>query len=49
MDIYLESVGEATLLIELIDSESGSVLLRAADRRSSERQGMAFASNSVSN
>jgi hypothetical protein len=48
-DIYLESVGEATLLLKLIDSESGAVLLRAVDRRSAERQSMAFASNSVSN
>lgn len=32
-DVYLESVGTATLLIELIDSQSGAVLLRAIDRR----------------
>lgn len=48
-DIYLTSVGEATLLLEIIDSESGAVLLRAIDRRAAERPGMPFPSNSVSN
>ncbi len=32
-DLYLESLGEATLMIELVDSESGTVLLRAIDRQ----------------
>jgi uncharacterized protein DUF3313 len=49
VDIYLESAGEATLTLELLDSESNTVLLRATDRRSAERQSMPFASNSVSN
>ncbi len=49
MDIYLESIGQATLVLELVDAESNTVLLRATDRRSAERQNMAFASNSVSN
>ena len=45
----LESAGEATLMLELLDAESNTVLLRATDRRSAERQSMPFASNSVSN
>jgi len=49
VDIYLESAGEATLMLELLDAESNTVLLRATDRRSAERQSMPFASNSVSN
>ena len=48
VDIYLDSVGEATLVLELVDAESNTVLLRASDRRSAERQSMPFASNSVS-
>ncbi len=34
--IYLSSVGAATLVIELRDSESGEVLARAADRRAAD-------------
>lgn len=49
VDIYLESVGEATLALELVDSESNAVLVRAVDRRSAERQNMGFPSNNVSN
>lgn len=49
VDIYLESAGEATLMLELLDAESNAVLLRATDRRSAERQSMPFASTSVSN
>jgi len=33
-EIYLSSVGEATLVIEGVDSMSGEVLFRAVDRRS---------------
>ncbi len=33
-EIYLSSVGEATLVVEGIDSMSGEVLFRAVDRRS---------------
>lgn len=32
-DIYLTEVGEATLVLEVSDSRSGGVLVRAADRR----------------
>jgi hypothetical protein len=48
-DIYLSAVGEATLLLEMIDSESGAVLIRSVDRRAAESMGMAVESNSVSN
>ena len=48
-DVYLSSVGEATLVIELIDSQSESVLIRGVDRRAAEVVGVAVRSNSVSN
>ena len=32
-DIYLKSVGEATLVIEISDSESNAPLVRIVDRR----------------
>jgi len=35
-DVYLRSVGEATLVLELYDSESGEILARAVDRRAAE-------------
>jgi hypothetical protein len=35
-DVYLRSVGEATLVLELYDSESGELLARAVDRRAAE-------------
>ena len=38
-DIYLSSVGEATLVIELKDSLSGETIYRAIDRRAAERAG----------
>jgi hypothetical protein len=38
-DIYLSSVGEATLILEVIDSMSGEVIARAVERRSAERPG----------
>jgi hypothetical protein len=47
--IYLRSVGEATLVIELVDSISNTVLVRAIDRRAAERHGQPTPSNSVSN
>ncbi len=48
-DVYLSSVGEATLVLELIDSQSEAVLIRSVDRRAAERIGMATSSNSVNN
>lgn len=44
--VYLTSVGEATLIVELRDSESGEVLARAADRRAAESP-FAFEVNEV--
>jgi len=44
--VYLTSVGEATLVIELRDSESGEVLARIADRRAAE-SAFAFEVNNV--
>jgi len=44
--VYLTSVGEATLVIELRDSESNEVLARAADRRAAESP-FAFEVNNV--
>ncbi len=38
-EVFLSSVGEATLVLEVIDSMSGDVLFRAADRRAAERAG----------
>lgn len=38
-EIYLESVGEATLVLELADSLSGETIYRAVDRRRMERPG----------
>ena len=38
-DIFLSSVGEATLIIELRDSLSGETIYRAIDRRAAERAG----------
>ena len=35
-EIYLSRVGEATLVFELRDSESGAILLRAVDREAAE-------------
>jgi hypothetical protein len=44
--VYLTSVGEATLVVELRDSLSGEVLARAADRRAAESP-FAFEVNTV--
>jgi hypothetical protein len=44
--VYLQSVGEATLVVELRDSLSGEVLARAADRRAAESP-FAFEANTV--
>ena len=49
-NIYLSSVGEATLIVEIRDSESNAVLVRIADRRAADMmQGGAMQSNSVTN
>ena len=38
-DIYLSSVGEITLILEVVDSMSGEVIARAVERRAAERGG----------
>lgn len=49
-DIYLNSVGEATLLLELRDSETNAILARSLDRRAAERPGNELTlSNPVTN
>ena len=48
-EVYLSSVGEATLVVELIDSQSEAVLIRSVDRRAAEKVGPARASNTASN
>ena len=37
--VFLDSVGEATLVLELVDSETGTVLARSIDRRAAEGMG----------
>jgi hypothetical protein len=48
-DVYLDEIGEATLAIEIIDSESNTVLVRAVDRRAAESHGMPIPSNAATN
>ena len=48
-DIFLSSVGEGTLVIQLSDSLSGEVIFRAVERRAAERTGTAVRSNSATN
>ena len=49
-DIYLSSVGEATLVLEARDSLSGETIYRAIDRRSAEQMGGQMrVSNTVTN
>jgi hypothetical protein len=49
-DIYLSTVGEASLILEMRDSISGAILVRAVDRRAAEDSAHGFTrSNSVSN
>jgi hypothetical protein len=38
-EVFLSSLGEATLVLEVLDSKSGEVLFRAAERRAAERAG----------
>lgn len=46
-EIYLASVGEATLVLELRDSMSGETIYRAVDRRKIERPGDVVEANVV--
>ena len=41
-EIYLSRVGEATLVLELRDSLSDTILARAIDRRAAENRAMGF-------
>ncbi len=48
--IYLSSVGDATLVLEIRDSETNRILARAVDRRAAETIGGTFTrSNTVTN
>ena len=46
-DVYLRSVGEATLILEVVDSMSGEVIYRAVERRSAESATGGMRSSSV--
>ena len=47
-DVYLSQVGEITLILEAVDSESGEVIFRALERRALEQGGgMAIRANTV--
>jgi hypothetical protein len=48
-DIFLRRIGEATLVVELRDSQTGHTLARILDRRAAEQTGGVMASNTVSN
>jgi len=48
-DVYLDSVGQATFVIELIDSETSTVLARATDTRAAETPGYTLKANRVTN
>ena len=49
-EVFLTRVGEATLILELRDSESNAILARSVDRRAAERMGGALMnSNTVTN
>ncbi len=47
--IYIDRVGEATLVLEVRDSMSNAIFVRAVDRRAAERQGMAQRSTPATN
>lgn len=47
--VYIESVGEATLVLEVRGSMSNTVYLRAVDRRAAQQQSGMIESNRVSN
>lgn len=46
-DVYLSSVGEATLVLEIIDSMSNEVIFRAVERRAAETMSGGMRSSSV--
>jgi hypothetical protein len=48
-EVYLDEVGKATLMVEVQDSLSGAVIVRAVDRRAAEPSSEMFRSNTVRN
>ena len=48
-DYYLSSVGQASFMLEMLDSDSGAVLIRAVDTRGMDTVGYTARSSSVSN
>ncbi len=48
-EIFIDSVGEATLVLELRDSESHAILARAIDRRAAQSSSGMINSNRVTN
>jgi len=46
-EVFLSQVGEATLILEAVDSLSGEVIFRAIERRAAEQTGGAVRANSV--
>jgi len=46
-EIYLSSVGEATLVLEIADSMTSEVIFRAVERRAAQRTGTAVRANTV--
>ncbi len=49
-EVFLDKIGEATLVLELIDSESDAIIARAVDRRAAEGVSDTFRrSNSATN
>jgi hypothetical protein len=48
-DIYLNDVGQATFVVELIDAESGTVLARAVDTRAAGDNTVPIRSNTATN
>ncbi len=48
-EYYLSSVGEATLVIELLDSQSGALLVRVVDRRAANQTGYTSRSSTPMN
>jgi hypothetical protein len=48
-EIFLDSIGDATIVLEVRDSMSNSIFLRAADRDVAGRSGTMTASNRVTN
>jgi hypothetical protein len=47
--IFIDSVGEATLILEIRNAESHTIYVRAADRRAAQTSGQMRESNSVTN